>query len=80
MAKKKREIMHSNTRFIRCPFNEQQNKEVIQELAQSQAKAKEGRIGVDGKELTSSPKVNGYNFVKTPSPVPGKLNLKWIFY
>ena len=33
----------------------------------------EGKIGVDGKEVTSieTPKVNGYSFVKTPSPAPG---------
>lgn len=35
---------------------------------------KQGKVGPDGKELIpqESPKVNGYGFVATPSPVPGK--------
>ncbi|GLH03954.1 Splicing factor ESS-2 homolog [Gryllus bimaculatus] len=73
MAKRKQEIAHCNTRLACNPFNEQQNKETIHQLASQQAQALEGKIGVDGKELTLSntPKVNGYGFVKTPSPAPG---------
>lgn len=73
MAKRKQEIAHTNTRLACNPFNEQQNKETIHQLASQQAQALEGKIGVDGKELTlnSTPKVNGYGFVKTPSPAPG---------
>jgi len=35
---------------------------------------KQGKVGPDGKELIpqESPKVNGYGFVATPSPAPGK--------
>lgn len=35
---------------------------------------KQGKVGPDGKELIpqESPKVNGYGFVTTPSPAPGK--------
>lgn len=70
---KKQEINHSNTRLAKCPFDENQNKETIQGLAITQSRTLEGKIGVDGKELTFSdtPKVNGFSFVKTPSPAPG---------
>ncbi|XP_069678993.1 splicing factor ESS-2 homolog [Periplaneta americana] len=73
LAKRRQEIVHLNTRLTRSPFDERQNKETIHQLAQSQAHSLEGKIGVDGKELTHSetPKVNGFSFVKTPSPAPG---------
>jgi len=73
MASRRRVIVHSNTHFTRNPFDEQQNRETIHLLAQSQAQTLEGKIGVDGKELIHSetPKVNGFGFVKTPSPAPG---------
>jgi protein DGCR14 len=72
MAKRKQEIVHLNTRLVANPFDENQSKEQIQGLAQSQAKNLDGKIGVDGKELvTETPKINGYGFVKTPSPAPG---------
>ncbi|KAI4455282.1 es-2 protein - related [Holotrichia oblita] len=65
-------------RIISCmfrtnPFNENQSKETICELAKSQAKVLDGKIGVDGKELIQSdtPKINGFSFVRTPSPNPG---------
>lgn len=33
----------------------------------------DGKIGVDGKELIQSdtPQINGFSFVRTPSPNPG---------
>ncbi|XP_067014653.2 splicing factor ESS-2 homolog [Anabrus simplex] len=73
MASRRQSIAHCNTRLTQNPFDERQNKETIHQLAQSQAHNLEGKIGVDGKELTlsSTPKVNGYSFVKTPSPAPG---------
>ncbi|PNF24344.1 Protein DGCR14 [Cryptotermes secundus] len=73
LASRRRSIVHSNTRLTSNPFDEQQNKETIHQLAQSQAQSLEGKIGVDGKELlhTETPKVNGFSFVKTPSPAPG---------
>ncbi|KAL1130670.1 hypothetical protein AAG570_011912 [Ranatra chinensis] len=72
MAKRKQEVIHGNTRLKAVPFDENRNKEKIQGLAQSQARSMDGKIGVDGKEVvTQSPKVNGYGFVKTPSPAPG---------
>jgi protein DGCR14 len=73
MASRRRVIVHSNTHFTRNPFDEQQNQETIHLLAQSQAQTLEGKIGVDGKELIQpeTPNINGFSFVKTPSPVPG---------
>lgn len=74
LAKKKQTIMHENTRLKTNPFNEQQNKETINELAKSQSKANDGKIGVDGKEIVrnATPRINGFSFVATPSPRPGE--------
>lgn len=75
MSKLRQEIVHTNTRLIVNPFNEQQSKETITELAKSQAKVKDGKIGVDGKEVvTETPKIRGYNFIKTPSPSPNVMD------
>ncbi|EEB20233.1 es2 protein, putative [Pediculus humanus corporis] len=73
MMRKKHEIVHENTRLTKNPFDEQQNKDVIHELAMNQARTQEGKIGVDGKIVTcvETPKVNGFSFVRTPSPMPG---------
>lgn len=73
MAKKKQEVMHENTRLKANPFNEVENQEVISELAKSQAKIHDGKIGVDGKEVVQNPvgTLNGFSFVATPSPMPG---------
>lgn len=74
LAKKKQSIRHENTRLRANPFNEQQNKETIDELAKSQSRANDGKIGVDGKEVVrnATPRVNGFSFVATPSPRPGE--------
>lgn len=74
LAKKKQTITHENTRLRANPFNEQQNKETIDELAKSQSRANDGKIGVDGKEVVrnATPRVNGFSFVMTPSPRPGE--------
>lgn len=74
LAKKKQTIMHENTKLRTNPFNEQQNKETIDELAKSQSRANDGKIGVDGKEVVrnATPRVNGFSFVATPSPRPGE--------
>lgn len=74
MAKNKQGVVYENTRLRVNPFNEQQNKETINELAKSQSKANDGKIGVDGKEIirNATPKVNGFSFIATPSPRPGE--------
>ncbi|GLV36839.1 Es2 [Carabus blaptoides fortunei] len=75
MNKKKQETVYNNTRLSENPFNEQQSKETITELAKTQAKVKDGKIGVDGKELvTESPQIRGYGFVRTPSPCPAAMD------
>ncbi|XP_075746096.1 splicing factor ESS-2 homolog isoform X2 [Rhipicephalus microplus] len=69
-----RTIMHCHTRLERSPFDESANKEALAQAANAQAKALEGKLGVDGRELqpgTGSPTVGGYGFVATPSPAPG---------
>lgn len=72
LAHKRQEIQHSNTRLQRNPFDERQNKEVIKGLAVTQARTHDGKIGVDGKELTTeAPNVNGFSFVTMDSPMPG---------
>lgn len=72
MASKLQKIDHSNTRLRLNPFDERHNKQQLCSLAHMQTRQLDGKIGVDGKELTSStPKINGYGFVKTPSPAPG---------
>lgn len=67
LAKKKQLVIHENTRLRINPFNEQQNKETISELAKNQSKANDGKIGVDGKEIVRNPtpRVNGFSFVAT---------------
>lgn len=74
MAKRKQEVVHDNTRLRMNPFNEQHNKETINELAKSQSKINDGKIGVDGKEVVKNtgPTINGFNLVATPSPRPGE--------
>lgn len=72
IAKKKKEIVHSNTRLKTNPFDEVENKERISDLAQCQAKSFDGKIGVDGKVVVATtPRINGFRFIKTPSPAPG---------
>ncbi|XP_074642191.1 splicing factor ESS-2 homolog [Tubulanus polymorphus] len=70
---KPREILHENTRFKSNPFNVSKNKETIANAASTQAIVRHGRVGADGKELLplTSPHVNGFGFVATPSPAPG---------
>ncbi|XP_077534147.1 ess-2 splicing factor homolog [Haemaphysalis longicornis] len=69
-----RTIIHAHTRLEHCPFDESANRAALAQAADAQAKALEGKLGVDGRELlpgTGSPKVGGFGFVATPSPAPG---------
>ncbi|UYV72711.1 DGCR14 [Cordylochernes scorpioides] len=71
---KKQLTIYKNTRLDKNPFNENANQNLIGELANAQARRKEGKVGVDGKEFCprESPKVNGYGFVpSTPVLTPG---------
>lgn len=69
-----RSIVHAHTRLEHSPFDESANRAALAQAADAQAKALEGKLGVDGRELqpgTGSPKVAGFGFVATPSPAPG---------
>ena len=75
MAKRKQSVVHDNTRLMTNPFNDRQNKDTITELAKTQSKVNDGKIGVDGKEVVRNPtpRINGFSFVPTtPSPRPGE--------
>jgi len=71
---KQREILHSNTRFIEKPHDIQQSRECIAQAANARALAVQGKIGADGREILPerTPMVNGYGFMGTPSPAPGR--------
>ncbi|KAF2357378.1 Nuclear protein DGCR14 [Trinorchestia longiramus] len=67
-----REVVHQNTRFATNPFLKPLNHATVLEATAVQSLKKEGRIGVDGRELTrETPKIRGYNFVGDASPAPG---------
>ncbi|XP_064619328.1 splicing factor ESS-2 homolog [Lineus longissimus] len=70
---KRREIVRQNTRFKQNPFNIALNKTSIASAAAAQAIARQGKLGVDGKEVLpdTEPRVNGFGFMGTPSPAPG---------
>ena len=73
---KPRQIVHENTRFLVNPFNLEQQKDTMARAAVAKAVISKGKIGPDGKELLAddTPDINGYSFVSTPSPAPGKLH------
>lgn len=76
-VKKEREIKHSNTRFDGNPFAVASHKNTMANAVAQQASKQQGKIGPDGKELVvnQGPSVNGYGFVATPSPAPGKVQI-----
>lgn len=73
MAKRKQEIVHSNTRLHSNPFDERQSQDAITEMAKSQSKVMAGKIDVDGNTMNMNipGNIRGYSLVKTPSPCPG---------
>ena len=73
-AVQKQRIEHTNTRLLVNPFNETQNKERINILANKQARILNGKIGVDGNTVENQiTSVNNHTFVSTPSPCPGDI-------
>ena len=66
-------ISHTNTHFQGNPFDESRNREAVRQAAQLQSNTRQGHVDVDGKEIkpTTAPTVNGFSFMKTPSPAPG---------
>jgi hypothetical protein len=81
MAKKRAQVIFSNTRFEKAPFKEGEGPPTAETPENTIVggkvglfKTAEGKIGVDGKELEkATPKVNGFSYVKTPSLTPGKI-------
>lgn len=73
LALDKEHIAHGNTHFQSNPFDEARNKEMVQRAAQLKTNASQGHVDVDGKEIKPAgpATMNGFEFVKTPSPAPG---------
>uniref|UniRef100_A0A1B0ESK8 Protein DGCR14 n=2 Tax=Lutzomyia longipalpis TaxID=7200 RepID=A0A1B0ESK8_LUTLO len=73
MAQKKQEVVHGNTRLSENPFNDQQSREAITQMAKNQQHVLDGKVDVDGNILSkeATPQVRGFSFVRTPSPHPG---------
>ena len=73
MALDKDHISHNNTRYESNPFDETRNREALHKAAQLQTNTRHGHVDVDGKEIKTNapPTVNGFEFMKTPSPAPG---------
>ena len=73
LALDKDHIAHGNTHFQTNPFDEAKNSEAINAAAQLQTNTRHGHVDMEGKEIKTNapPTVNGFDFVKTPSPAPG---------
>ncbi|XP_038056598.1 splicing factor ESS-2 homolog [Patiria miniata] len=74
---KVQQVVHKNTHFQGNPFIVKAGQSsTLAKSAAAKASMKTGRVGHDGKEINSSdtPRVNGFSFVGTPSPVPGAYN------
>nr|CAG4646333.1 EOG090X07SU [Macrothrix elegans] len=71
LALDKDHIVHGNTHFKENPFDEERNREMLQKAAQQKTQAT--HVDVDGKEIkpNAPPTMNGFDFIKTPSPAPG---------
>lgn len=68
LSQRQNAVVLENTRFTDNPFNEMEQRIVIQEASLAAAQANEGKIGPDGKVM-SAPKVAGYPIVPmTPTP------------
>ncbi|XP_068759311.1 splicing factor ESS-2 homolog [Montipora capricornis] len=70
---KRQEIVHANSRFGKDPFPEESCEDKLAAAAATRVAKQQGKIGVDGlvQGSNETPKVKGYGFVATPSPVPG---------
>jgi len=73
LAKKVPLVNYQNTRFTSAPFKGETAMSSKPSTPSSALFKKPAtKIGVDGKEVESeTPKVNGFSFVRTPSPTPG---------
>ena len=73
--RKRQEIVHTNSRFTKDPFPDVSCDDKLAAAAAARLAAQQGKIGVDGlvQGASETPRVNGFSFVATPSPVPGNL-------
>jgi len=71
--KKPRIIKHENTRFKDDPFKDGLVQTKLAQKINENKNAAGEKIGHDGKSVIpqESPRVRGYGFVATPSPMPG---------
>ncbi len=70
----KEHVVHSNTHFQKNPFDETRSLEAVRQAARMQSNNRsQGHVDVDGKEIRAppAPAINGFTFMKTPSPAPG---------
>ncbi|XP_067024530.1 splicing factor ESS-2 homolog [Acropora muricata] len=73
---KRQQILHSNSRFSKDPFPDESCEDKLADAAATRVAKQQGKIGVDGlvQGGNETPKVKGYGFVATPSPVPGVID------
>ena len=76
LAKKKKEIVLTNTRLEDLPWKTEKQMEAMRREAERLKEAQEGKVGIDGKELVrpETPSVNGFklmNMAPTPQLGPG---------
>ncbi|XP_032239193.2 splicing factor ESS-2 homolog [Nematostella vectensis] len=71
-AKGTQEVIHEHTRFSRNPFPDASCSGMLAGASAAKLAQQQGKIGVNGQVFAPSetPKVNGFEFVATPSPAP----------
>jgi len=81
LARKQNEVEFKNTRFTRTPYKSIPKPEDPSSLSGAKPLnlihgVTDGKVGVDGKEISGqTPTVNGFKYVRTPSPTPGMINV-----
>lgn len=67
-------IKHENTRFKQDPFHHNNVRSKLTQKMNENGTTGAEKIGPDGKSVIpqESPRVKGFGFVATPSPMPGK--------
>ncbi|ODM92605.1 Protein DGCR14 [Orchesella cincta] len=78
LARKQNEVEFGNTRFKRSPYKSTPKPDETATSSGSKPLnlihgCADGKVGFDGKEITGgqTPSVNGFKYVRTPSPTPG---------
>lgn len=76
LAKKQKEIIHTNTRMEKMPWKSEKQMELLRKEKERLEAMQEGKVGIDGKELVQpeTPSVNGFKLMSmapTPQLGPG---------